>query len=284
MHPSLVKYVATMIASVPVSYGQRLMPTTAARHAYAFLSGAAMCAIAYGTGSQMLVLPIVWTYAMLVALPRAHVGIISMVINMSYLVFCHTFTGSAEAWREGAIDATGLLMVITLKLIACCYTYQDGGADESKLLKSQKEYRQDQLPSVLEYLGFCFCNGAVLSGPTIEMKKYLDFSAHRGVWSKPLPPCAWALLRTCLGFAACGAFHTFMSMHFVCDIESEGHLARTWWQRIGWYYLVGVGVRFKFYFVWLIAEAVRARARASRCECDTRRPSRVLARFVGPAS
>ena len=102
--------------------------------------------------------------------------------------------------------------------------------------------------------------------------------------SKPLPPCAWALLRTCLGFAACGAFHTFMSMHFVCDIESEGHLARTWWQRIGWYYLVGVGVRFKFYFVWLIAEAVRARARASRCECDARRPSRVLARFVGPAS
>lgn len=97
---------------------------TPGRHLYAFLSGAIMCWVAYGTGSSMLVLPIVWTYALLRVLPRAHVGIVSMVLNLSYLVYCHTFTGSAEVWREGGIDATGSLMVITLKLIACCYTYQ----------------------------------------------------------------------------------------------------------------------------------------------------------------
>jgi lysophospholipid acyltransferase len=256
LHPSLIKYVVTMVASVPVSYGQRAMPNATARHLYAFLAGAIMCGVAYGAGSYMLVLPIAWTYALLRVVPRAHVGIVSMMLNMSYLVYCHTFTGSAELWREGGIDATGSLMVITLKLIACCYTYQDGGAkDRSVLLESQRERLQEEVPSLLEYLGFCFCNGAVLSGPQIEMRKYLDFSRRKGMWANPMPSCLLALAKCCMGFVACGAFHAAMAAKFSLDIESELHASLSWWQRVGFYYLVGVAMRFKFYFVWLIAEA-----------------------------
>lgn len=32
LHPSLIKYVVTMVASVPVSYGQRAMPNATARY------------------------------------------------------------------------------------------------------------------------------------------------------------------------------------------------------------------------------------------------------------
>ena len=32
LHPSLIKYVVTMVASVPVLYGQRAMPNATARY------------------------------------------------------------------------------------------------------------------------------------------------------------------------------------------------------------------------------------------------------------
>ena len=40
------------------------------------------------------------------------------------------------------------------------------------------------MPSLLEFLGYMFCDGAVLVGPVYEIKEYFDFIEGRGIHSK----------------------------------------------------------------------------------------------------
>lgn len=72
-------------------------------------------------------------------------------------------------------------MVLTLKVISCAINYNDGSIKEEDLRETQKKNRLVKLPSLIEYLGYCLCNGSHFAGPVYEMKDYLDWTERKGV-------------------------------------------------------------------------------------------------------
>jgi len=75
----------------------------------------------------------------------------------------------------------GALMVLTLKVISCSMNYNDGMLKEEGLREAQKKNRLIQMPSLIEYFGYCLCCGSHFAGPVYEMKDYLEWTEGKGV-------------------------------------------------------------------------------------------------------
>jgi hypothetical protein len=75
----------------------------------------------------------------------------------------------------------GALMVLTLKVISCAMSYNDGLLKEEELREAQKKNRLIELPSFIEYVGYCLCCGSHFAGPVFEMKDYLEWTERKGV-------------------------------------------------------------------------------------------------------
>ena len=71
-------------------------------------------------------------------------------------------------------------MVLTLKVISCSMNY-NGMLKEEGLREAQKKNRLIQMPSLIEYFGYCLCCGSHFAGPVYEMKDYLEWTEGKGV-------------------------------------------------------------------------------------------------------
>ncbi|KAK5834577.1 hypothetical protein PVK06_018459 [Gossypium arboreum] len=59
--------------------------------------------------------------------------------NLMVMPAGHVYYMSGDAWKQGGIDATGALMVLTLKVISCAVNYNDGLLKEEDLREAQKK-------------------------------------------------------------------------------------------------------------------------------------------------
>lgn len=67
-------------------------------------------------------------------------------------------------------------MVITQKVTSLAYSLHDGLAREaSELTNAQKKYALDKYPSVLEYFSFVLTFPALMAGPALFYREYMDF-------------------------------------------------------------------------------------------------------------
>lgn len=190
---------------------------------------------------------------------RAKCGIITFFLGFGYLIGCHVLYMSGDAWKEGGIDETGALMVLTLKVISCAYNYNDGLVKEEDLRESQKKFRLDKLPSLIEYFGYCLCCGTHFTGPVYEMKDYLEWTEGRGIWArseKGSPSPFGATLRAVVQAAICMAVYLYLVPHYPLSRFTDS-LYQEWgfWKRLSYQYMAGFTARWKYYFIWSIAEA-----------------------------
>ena len=75
-------------------------------------------------------------------------------------------------------------MVLVLKVISASMNYHDGLIEkEEELRTSQKGNRIKNLPSLVQYLGYCFNCGTHLAGPVYEFNDYIDWAEDKGVLS-----------------------------------------------------------------------------------------------------
>lgn len=87
-------------------------------------------------------------------------------------------------------------MVLTLKVISASMSYQDGLIKKEEDLRvSQRKNRLKDLPSLVQYLGYCLNCGTHLAGPVYEIRDYIDWTEDKGVMTKflfllPLKPFA----------------------------------------------------------------------------------------------
>lgn len=63
-------------------------------------------------------------------------------------------------------------------------SYQDGLVKKEDLRVSQKKNRLKELPSLVQYLGYCLNCGTHLAGPVYEIRDYIDWTEDKGVLSK----------------------------------------------------------------------------------------------------
>ncbi|XP_047968435.1 lysophospholipid acyltransferase 1-like [Salvia hispanica] len=257
----VLRFLLCFAATIPVSFFHRFVPGgPVPRHFYAAATGAFLSYLSFGFSSNLhFIVPMLLGYASML-LCRHYCGIITFFLAFGYLIGCHVYYMSGDAWKEGGIDATGSLMVITLKIISCVINYNDGVLKEEDLREAQKRNRLKKLPSLLEYFGYCLCCGSHFAGPVYEMKDYLDWTERKGIWqptkqgSSPSP-----YLATCkavLQAVVCMGLYLYLVAHFPLSRFTEPvYQDYGFWKRLSYQYMSGFTARWKYYFIWSISEA-----------------------------
>ncbi|KAK4488244.1 hypothetical protein RD792_003991 [Penstemon davidsonii] len=257
----VLRFLLCFAATIPVSFFHRFVPGgPAVRHLYAAATGAMLSYLSFGLSSNLhFVIPMLLGYASMV-ICRKYCGIITFCTAFGYLIGCHVYYMSGDAWKEGGIDATGALMVITLKIVSCVINYNDGLLKEDDLREAQKKNRLLKLPSLLEYCGYCLCCGSHFAGPVYEMKDYLEWTERKGIWqptkNKLAPSPYWATLRALLQAAICMGLYLYLVPHFPLSRFTEPvYQDYGFWKRLSYQYMSGFTARWKYYFIWSISEA-----------------------------
>ncbi|KAL5552144.1 hypothetical protein UlMin_002320 [Ulmus minor] len=255
----VLRFLLCFVATIPVSFFSRVVPGRHAKHLYAAGTGALLSYLSFGFSSNLhFLIPMLLGYASMV-LYRRRCGIITFFLGFGYLIGCHVYYMSGDAWKEGGIDATGALMVLTLKVISCAINYNDGLLKEEDLRETQKKNRLIKLPSLLEYFGYCLCCGSHFAGPVYEMKDYLDWIEGKGIWSKSEKGSSspyGATIRAVLQAAVCMAIYLYLVPRFpLSRFSDEVYQGWGFWKRLGYQYMSGFTARWKYYFIWSISEA-----------------------------
>ncbi|KAH7514016.1 hypothetical protein FEM48_Zijuj11G0043900 [Ziziphus jujuba var. spinosa] len=254
----VLRFLLCFVATIPISFLWRFVPGRFAKHLYAAGTGACLSYLSFGFSSNLhFLVPMLLGYASMV-LFRRRCGILTFFLGFGYLIGCHVYYMSGDAWKEGGIDATGALMVLTLKVISCAINYNDGILKEEDLREPQKKNRLVKLPSLLEYFGYCLCCGSHFAGPVFEMKDYLDWTERKGIWSPSDkgPSPFGAMIRALLQAAFCMALYLYLVPYFPLSRFSD-QIYQEWgfWKRLGYQYMSGFTARWKYYFIWSISEA-----------------------------
>ncbi|XP_068635019.1 lysophospholipid acyltransferase 2-like isoform X1 [Aristolochia californica] len=255
----VLRFLLCFVATVPVSFLWRFVPGTSPKHLYSAISGALLSYLSFGFSSNLhFLVPMTFGYASML-IYRRWCGIITFFLGFGYLIGCHVYYMSGDAWKEGGIDATGALMVLTLKVISCSINYNDGLLKEEGLREAQKKYRLVCCPSLVEYLGYCLCCGSHFAGPVFEMKSYIEWTEEKGIWSpskKGSPSPYFATLRAILQAALCMGIYLYLIPQFPLSRFTDP-IYQEWgfWKCLGYQYMSGFTARWKYYFIWSISEA-----------------------------
>uniref|UniRef100_A0A7I4F139 Uncharacterized protein n=1 Tax=Physcomitrium patens TaxID=3218 RepID=A0A7I4F139_PHYPA len=254
-------FLASFVASIPVSWLWRFAPGVAARHLYAAASGAflAHCAFGYEANLYMMI-PICVSYGAMM-LNRRMCGVVSAIFAFGFLVYCHVMFMSGDAWKSGGIDHTGSMMVLTLKVTSAAFNYQDGLIkDGDSLREAQKKYRLEKPPSFIAYLGYCYNCGSILVGPVFELRDYMDWTEDKGLWDpkaekRPPQPYGATFLVVVKAFICMGIYMYITGTFPLSFLTEPDFMKWGFWHRVGYQILCGFGARWKYYFIWSLSEA-----------------------------
>ncbi|XP_061364210.1 lysophospholipid acyltransferase 1-like [Gastrolobium bilobum] len=256
----VLRFLLCFVATIPFSFLWRFVPGRLPKHLYSAAVGAFLSYLSFGFSSNLhFLVPMLLGYASML-LFRQRCGILTFFLGFGYLIGCHVYYMSGDAWKEGGIDATGALMVLTLKVISCSINYNDGLLKKDDLREAQKKYRLINLPSPIEYIGYCLCCGSHFAGPVYEMKDYLDWTERKGIWSseakRPPPSPLGATIRALLQAGFCMALYLYLVPYFPLSRFTDP-VYHEWgfWKKLGYQYMSGFTARWKYYFIWSISEA-----------------------------
>ena len=264
-----------------------------ARHAYAIATGVLLLAYPFGSGIANLAVPAVVTYALLAQLP-AFAGTLAWCLDFAFLLWCHVSGASGGAWKEGRVDYTGALMILTLKCIAAAVSRQDGATARPGLSPYAVSHARRAAPTPLEWASYCLSCGGLLSGPFFELGDYLDYVNRVGAWESSsnsnqsgggngggngdgtaaaaaarrspgcLPHLRPALLasflRLCKAVACAAAYFLLAPRFGPSMLEGASSASKVFFaaplaSRFALLWAAGVTDRAKYYAVWSIAEA-----------------------------
>lgn len=259
------KFLLTFLASLPLSllFNSTLFFSRNAtlRHAFSGISGAVLSYIAFGFSANLhFAFCLILTY-MAMIWSRKNCGSITFFGTFAFLIACHVWYISGESWKEGGIDFTGALMILTLKVISVAIDYQDGQLSDEKLkTETQRNRRLSELPSLLEFVGFSLNCGTHFAGPVYGMKDYLTWQRSEGVWDPKQPrpppspylPALRALLQAFLSASIHLYLESFVDLSF---FPTEKYKKSPLW--LCWFYmfLAAFSCRWKYYFIWSISES-----------------------------
>ncbi|OIV94891.1 hypothetical protein TanjilG_22088 [Lupinus angustifolius] len=255
----VLRFLLCFAATIPFSFFSRFISSPFFKHLYSASIGAFLSYLSFGFSSNLhFLVPIFIGYSSML-LFRHRSGILTFFLCFGYLIACHVYYMSGDAWKEGGIDATGALMVLTLKVISCSINYNDGLLKEEGLREAQKKNRLIRMPSLIEYIGYCLCCGTHFAGPVYEMKDYLDWAERKGIWSPGAkgPSPYGATIRALIQTGFCMGMYLYLVPHFPLSRFTDPVYQQEWgfWKRLGYQYMSGLTARWKYYFIWSISEA-----------------------------
>ncbi|XP_049773734.1 lysophospholipid acyltransferase 6 isoform X1 [Schistocerca cancellata] len=175
------------------------------------------------------------------------------------------------------LDITGPLMVITQKVTSLAFSLHDGlTRKDEELTPNQKYHVVRKMPTALEYFSYMFHFQALMCGPVIFYRDYIDFIHGHNLFKHPSPtsgaldrnsnsskvvlepsPCLVVLKKVTCSLL-CALFFVKLIPSFPItrvkesDFVEEASLAEKTM------YLIAATslVRLKYYHAWLLADAI----------------------------
>eukprot|EP00850_Spirogloea_muscicola_P016580 SM000135S27024 [mRNA] locus=s135:274725:278243:- [translate_table: standard] len=245
LSPAVSRFLMALLLSLPAQGAHRLVPSATGKHVYAAATGGGLCWLAYGGGSAAwhLLAPAAFAYAAMVV-DRRRCGGVAFAGSFAFLAYCHVKMLSGQAWRQGGMDFTGSLMVLTLKVVSCAMDYQDGLLPADKAASPMYTNRLKVLPSPLEFAGYILCCGNVLVGPTIDFRGYRSYCERRAEWDpradKPMPSVLPTAITRLVQAACCAALYQTLVPRFP--------------GKCGYIWMAALTMRIMYYFIWSLAE------------------------------
>lgn len=186
---SQLRFTLCLFGTIPVSWVQRQIRPISAAHLFAFISGLLLVYLPFGTEVLHLVPPLFVTFCSLKFAPGRCARIV-WSLCFPYVIALHFVNASGMAWQDGAMDATGALMILFLKLASVAQCRQNAILAKDlnvKWTNYEKEHLVLESPTLLEFLSYLFSFGNLLSGPFLEFSEYKQYVERRGVWKEKLP-------------------------------------------------------------------------------------------------
>jgi lysophospholipid acyltransferase len=76
---------------------------------------------------------------------------------------------------NGSSDHSAMMMVLLIKMSSFGYCAYDGTKPDKELDHYQQEHCIREIPSLIEYLGYCLFFNGVWAGPAFEFRQYRNF-------------------------------------------------------------------------------------------------------------
>ncbi|CAI8044756.1 Lysophospholipid acyltransferase 2 [Geodia barretti] len=172
-----IKLVTLLVAGYPLALVLRyiLHPSSTSlhvRHLFSSLSGLAIAALFYGWQVLALVGLVAVGYIILLVAPPQTVHRWSM----GWAVLFLSAGNILSDYYVGSSNIRWTMMIMIQKLTYVGFSLYDGmGGNSKPLNKDQEKQKLTSVPSVLEYMSYCFNFHSVLVGPSVTMREHLDF-------------------------------------------------------------------------------------------------------------
>mmetsp|Transcript_35415 Transcript_35415/g.89650 ORF Transcript_35415/g.89650 Transcript_35415/m.89650 type:complete len:497 (-) Transcript_35415:257-1747(-) len=260
LHKDQLRFTIALVASVLVGMGFQLFRSPTLRHLYSYASGLALLYYVWGACVLHAFIPAALTYAAMLAAPRS-CGALAWLINFPYLLYMHIASPNHYDAAAGALDFTGCMMVLVLKLISVAHCYQDFRVRKKEDMNDfQQAHALHALPGMLPFASFVFGGGNLLAGPYVEYTEYDDWVNHKGVFdprAKKRAPSG-----VVPGITAFAKAFLYMGCYlYMMPRFNVGVLFSPWYQALPFahknlvQFIAGVTSQFKYCFAWTLAEA-----------------------------
>ncbi|KOX76666.1 Membrane-bound O-acyltransferase domain-containing protein 2 [Melipona quadrifasciata] len=282
----LTQFTALILAGFLRTFLSPVAVTAATRHVFGLVIGLALGYFCFGRQAIHLAgLPALCYIAMRTQNPRN----IQVVLTTSLLYLsCVHYHRQMYNYGSYTLDITGPLMVITQKVTSLAYSIHDGlTRREEELTPTQRYQAVKKMPTTLEYFSYVFHFQALMAGPVIFYRDYIDFIHGRNLaGAKALtrekfhvlcvlfkgcnknsghydeivlePSPAPVVVKKVVVSLLCAAmFVTFIPTYPIQKLKDDDFLKNTTVFYKMWYLMVTTMlVRFKYYHAWIFADAI----------------------------
>ncbi|XP_032666216.1 lysophospholipid acyltransferase 2 isoform X2 [Odontomachus brunneus] len=271
----LTQFTALILAGLLRTYLSPIATTPAARHVYGLTIGLALGYFCFGRQAiHLAALPALCYIAMRTQNPRNMQRVV-LAIALIYLscIHCHR---QIYDYGSYTLDITGPLMVITQKVTSLAFSIHDGlTRREEELTPMQRHQAVQKMPTTLEYFSYVFHFQALMAGPVIFYRDYIDFiHGHHMPGAKSLvgfydkknemseivmePSPTLVVVKKIVASLICAAiFITFIPIYPIQRMKEDEFLKNTTAIYKIWYLiLTTMFVRFKYYYAWIFADAI----------------------------
>ena len=271
----LTQFTALILAGCLRSYLSPVAVTAATRHVFGLVIGLSLGYFCFGRQAIHLVgLPALCYLAMRTQNPRNMQRLV-LAIALVYLSCVH-YHRQMYNYGSYTLDITGPLMVITQKVTSLAFSTHDGLTRlDEELTPTQRHQAVKKMPTPVEYFSYIFHFQALMAGPVILYRDYMDFIEGRDSRERKAltgkdegsecsnckalePSPTRVVMKKVVTSLLCAAmFVTFIPMYSIQKLKDDDFLENTTVFHKMWYLMiVTMLVRFKYYHAWIFADAI----------------------------
>ncbi|XP_006618896.1 lysophospholipid acyltransferase 2 [Apis dorsata] len=271
----LSQITALILAGILRTFLSPVTVTATTRHVFGLIIGLMLGYFCFGRQAIHLAgLPAICYVVMRTQNPHNMQRVV-LTAALLYLSCVH-FHRQIYNYGSYTLDITGPLMVITQKVTSLAFSIHDGlTRREEELTPTQRHQAVKKIPTMLEYFSYVFHFQALMAGPVIFYRDYIDFIHGRNIaGTKALTGCdknsthydeivlepsptPVVIKKVIISLLFAALFVTFIPSYSIQKLKEENFLENTTLFYKMWFLLItAMLARFKYYHAWIFADAI----------------------------